>query len=110
MYTLFAAGVGDLSALETAIFGALVLAGAAGAIRIVIGPSLADRVAALDVMLIALMSAIAADAGFRQDTSGLPLLVVIAIVGFTATVAASRFIEHEAGKGSSTIPLERSGP
>lgn len=107
---MFAAEIAGLPVLETIVFAALSLTAASGAIRIIIGPSLADRVAALDVMLIALMSAIAADAGFRQDTSGLPLLVVIAIVGFTATVAASRFIEHEAGKGTSTIPLERAAP
>ncbi|MEZ5225176.1 MAG: monovalent cation/H+ antiporter complex subunit F [Acidimicrobiales bacterium] len=51
--------------------------------------------AALDVMLVALMAAIAADAGFRQDATNLALILVVAIVGFTATVAASRFIEHE---------------
>lgn len=108
MVLLFSVEVAGLSALEAVVFGALSLTAAAGAIRIVRGPVLADRVAALDVMLIALMSAIAANAAFRDDTSGLPILVVIAIVGFTATVAASRFVEHEAGLGESTVPLDRS--
>lgn len=108
MPVLFSTEIVGLPALEAIVFGALSLAAAAGAIRIVRGPVLADRVAALDVMLIALMSAIAANAAFQADTSGLPILVVIAIVGFTATVAASRFIEHEAGKGASSVPLDKS--
>lgn len=78
---------------------ALVACGVAGACavwRLVVGPSLAGRVAALDVALMALMCAIAIHAGVTDRREWLDLLVVIAIVGFTATVAASRFIEHEA--------------
>ncbi len=71
------------------------LAAVAGAIRLLIGPTLADRVVALDVVLISLMGAIAVDAARTGQLTYLNLLVVIAIVGFTATVAASRFIEHE---------------
>ncbi len=70
-------------------------AGVAGTIRLLIGPGLPDRVMALDVVLISLMGAIAVDAGRREDSTYLVLLVVIAIIGFTATVAASKFIEHE---------------
>lgn len=78
-----------------AITGFLI-AGALAGIRLLVGPSLADRVVALDVMLISLMGAIAVDAARRDDTTFLVLLVVLAIVGFTATVATTRFIEHEA--------------
>ena len=65
----------------------------AGGWRMRVGPSLPARVAALDVVLVALMGAIAvyaADSGRRE---WLDLLVVIAVVAFTATVAVSRFIE-----------------
>ncbi len=77
---------------------AFLVAGGCAAIRIVRGPSLADRVAAMDVMLVSLMSAIATDAAISGTTTNLDLLIVIAVVGFTATVAASRFIEHEADR------------
>lgn len=70
-------------------------AGLCGMYRLLVGPSLADRVMALDLTLIALMGAVAIDAARRDDATFLVLLVVIAIVGFTATVAASRFIEHD---------------
>jgi multicomponent Na+:H+ antiporter subunit F len=71
------------------------LVGAAAAVyRLVIGPTLADRVIALDLLLVALMTAIVVDAAHRQTTAWLNLLAVIAIIGFTATVAVSRFMEQ----------------
>ena len=47
------------------------------------------------------MGGITVDAANRNDTTYLVLLVVIAIIGFTATIAASRFLEHEAPEGES---------
>ncbi len=70
-------------------------AGLCGAYRLIAGPSLADRIIALDVTLIALMGAITVDAASTRDGTNLIMLVVLAIIGFTATVAASRFLEHE---------------
>ncbi len=62
--------------------------------RILVGPTLADRVIALDLLLVALMTGIVVDAAYRDTTTWLNLLVVIAIIGFTATVAVSRFMEQ----------------
>lgn len=78
-----------------AISGFLI-AGLCAVFRLLRGPTLADRVIALDVALISLMGAIAVDAAHRHDTTNLVLLVVLAIVGFTATVVASRFMETDA--------------
>jgi multicomponent Na+:H+ antiporter subunit F len=81
----------------TVVFIAYVglLVGAAAAIyRLVVGPTLADRVIALDLLLVALMTGIVVDAAHRDVTTWLNLLVVIAIIGFTATVAVSRFMEQ----------------
>jgi len=78
--------------------GGFLLAGLFAGVRLLRGPTLADRVVALDVTLISMMGGVATYAADRGDDSYLSLLVVIAIVGFTATVAASRFIEHEAEK------------
>jgi len=71
------------------------VAGLCGTLRLLIGPGLADRILALDVTLMSLMGAVAVHAANTKDTTYLTLLVVIAIVGFTATVMASRFLEHE---------------
>ncbi len=93
-----------MTLLTLVVYLSLTGCAAAGAVRVALGPSLADRIAALDVMLVALMAAIAADAGLRRDGTNLDLIVVLAVVGFTATVAASRFIEHEAANdGRGTI-------
>ncbi len=81
-----------LSVLALAGFA---VAGLCGAYRILAGPHLADRIMALDVTLVSLMGAIVIDAAQRDDITYLPILVVLAIIGFTATVAASRFLEHE---------------
>ncbi len=59
------------------------------------GLGLADRVMALDVALISLMGGLTVDAARRGETTNLIMLVVIAIIGFTATVAASRFMESD---------------
>ena len=49
--------------------GAFLIAGVAAGVRLAIGPSLADRMAALDVMLLSLMGAIAVDAAATGDTT-----------------------------------------
>lgn len=71
------------------------LAALAAVIRVVRGPHLADRVIALDVALVALMCAIATLAADTGSTTYLSIVVVVAIVGFTATVTLARFIVAE---------------
>lgn len=70
-----------------------VVAGLCGVYRLLAGPGLADRIMAMDVALVSLMGAVTVHAARRNDTTYLVLLVVLAIIGFTATVAASRFLE-----------------
>lgn len=74
----------------------LFLAAACALYRLLVGPTLADRIISLDLALICLMVGIAVDAIDRDDTTWLNLLVVIAIIGFTATVATTRFMERDA--------------
>jgi multicomponent Na+:H+ antiporter subunit F len=81
-----------ITAIAIALFA---VAGAGGAVRLLFGPSLADRIIALDVTLMSFMGAIAVDAARHDDTTYLIMLVVLSIIGFTATVAAARFLEHE---------------
>lgn len=77
-------------------FAGLAFAAACALFRVLVGPTLADRIIALDLALVCVMSGIALDAANRGDTTWLNLLVVIAIIGFTATVATTRFIERDA--------------
>ena len=75
--------------------GSFLVAGICGAYRLLIGPDLADRIIALDITLISFMGAITVDAARRNDSLNLIMLVILAIIGFTATVSATRFLEHE---------------
>ena len=72
-----------------------IISGVLALYRLIIGPSVADRIVALDVVLMSLMGAVVVDGVRRDDTTYFVLLVVLAIVGFTATVAASRYLERQ---------------
>ena len=75
-------------------FSAFGLTFFAAGIRAIRGPGIADRVAALDVAVISLMGAVVVETARTGSTVLLPIVAVLAIVGFTATVASSRFIEQ----------------
>jgi multicomponent Na+:H+ antiporter subunit F len=75
------------------VVGIFLLGGILAGIRLVRGPSLADRVISLDAALVALMGAIGTRVAETGDTLYIGILVVIAVVAFTATVTLSRFIE-----------------
>lgn len=72
---------------------AFVVSGSIGLARLLRGPSLIDRVAALDVALVSLMGVVTLEAVRHGSTVALDLLVIVAVVGFTTTVAASRYVE-----------------
>lgn len=72
----------------------LFLTAALATIRLFRGPSIADRIIALDVVLVTLMSVIAIQATEQGTVLPLPTLAAIAVVAFTATVALSRYVER----------------
>lgn len=76
--------------IAVAIF---LFAGLLAGIRLVRGPALADRIISLDAALVALMGAIGIRVAETGETLYIGVLVVIAIVAFTATIVLSRFIE-----------------
>lgn len=70
-----------------------VLAVAAGLAlaRLIRGPSVLDRVVAMDVMLAVVVAGIATEAAYSRDATALPVLVVLSILGFTGAVSVARF-------------------
>jgi multicomponent Na+:H+ antiporter subunit F len=80
--------VTSLAFLGIAVSGLLCL------LRLVRGPSLADRIVALDALLIVIVSGIAIDAARTGDGTYLDVLVVAALLGFVGTVNVARFIER----------------
>ncbi|MEL7465469.1 MAG: cation:proton antiporter [Pseudomonadota bacterium] len=84
-------------ALE-ASFALIVIAVLFAFIRLVKGPSLPDRVVALDMMTIAIV-AFCGLASIRYDTAAfLDVALVLALVGFLATVALARFAERNTAR------------
>lgn len=80
-------------ALAVAGFAA---AGLCAVYRVVRGPSLADRVIAVEVALVSLAGGIVIDATARDSHTLLAIITVIALVGLAGTFAASRFLERDA--------------
>lgn len=80
--------------MTTAIFLVLAAAVAAFGARLARGPSLADRVVAVDGLLITGVAAIATEAMRSGNGAFLPVAVVITLVGFVSTAIVARFIER----------------
>ena len=72
------------------IFGTVALA----LIRLAKGPTLPDRVVALDMMTVAIVAFCGLAAIRSGDTAFLDVALVLALVGFLATVALARFAER----------------
>ncbi|MDF2230936.1 cation:proton antiporter [Albimonas sp. CAU 1670] len=91
-----------MTLLEMSLIGAFALVVAAlvlGFARLVRGPSLPDRVVALDMMTVALVAFCALGAIFFDVSAFLDVAVVLALVGFLATVALSRYAERRNSMG-----------
>jgi multicomponent Na+:H+ antiporter subunit F len=65
--------------------------------RLCAGPSLADRVIALNGLVLVGMAAVATDAARTGTGAFLPTLVAIALVGPISNGMIARFIEDRAG-------------
>ncbi|MEM7296350.1 MAG: cation:proton antiporter, partial [Pseudomonadota bacterium] len=78
--------------------GLLVVAVALAFFRLWRGPSMPDRVVALDMMTVAIV-AFCGLAAIRYDTTAfLDVALVLALVGFLATVALARFAERNTAR------------
>lgn len=63
--------------------------------RLVRGPSLPDRVVALDMMTVAIVAFCGLAAVRSRDPAFLDVALALALVGFLATVALARFAERQ---------------
>ena len=79
------------------IIAATLLTAAAvlSALRTERGPSMLDRMVGLDVMTSVIVGAIALEAAWSRRTDTVPILVVLAMVGFVASVTIARFAAAE---------------
>lgn len=82
----------DLSIYAT--FVMVMLSLAIAFIRLALGPSLADRVVALDMMTVSIIAVCGVVAVATGVYAMLDVALVLALVGFLATVALARFAER----------------
>lgn len=69
--------------------------GAVGALwRLLVGPSIADRVVAADLLLTFLVMAAAVLSARTGRGSSLEVMLVVSVVGFLGTAMVARFIER----------------
>jgi multisubunit Na+/H+ antiporter MnhF subunit len=79
--------------MSTVTYAVLLVAAALFGVRVLVGPSLADRIVGVNGMMLVGMVAVAAHATFSDTGAFLPVLVVIALVGFVSTAIIARYIE-----------------
>lgn len=65
--------------------------------RLVLGPSLADRVVALDGLLLIAVAALVAESARTEQVFFVDAAVVLGLLGFVGTGVAARFIERKGG-------------
>lgn len=83
-----------MTALASLLLGLLAVAGGLCVLRLVRGESLADRVVALDTLLVIVVSGLAVNAVRTGSGIYLDALLVAALLGFTGTSLVARFIER----------------
>jgi len=76
----------------------VLLAGGIGLalIRIVRGPSTLDRIVGTDVVLAITLGAIATEAAYTRDATGLPIMLGLALLGPIGSIAVGRFVDPAA--------------
>ncbi|KAF4409765.1 MULTISPECIES: monovalent cation/H+ antiporter complex subunit F [Streptomyces] len=91
-----------MSVWFTTVYALLACAGAMVLVRMWLGPSMLDRAVALDALLSIAVAAIGTLAAQRETPFFLPVLLVLAFLGFTGSVSIARFIsvqDRKAGPG-----------
>lgn len=85
-------GMGNIVGL---VIGLVFLAAAVTAIiRIVLGPSILDRIIATDALLATIMCGVGGVVAFSGRTDLLPVMLVIAMFGFVGAVGVSRYVSR----------------
>lgn len=84
-----------LTLMSWAIGALLALSALLTMIRIIIGPSVLDRVVASDVLVSIVVCSLGAHVALNPGSTTLPLLVSLSLVGFMGSVAVARFVARD---------------
>lgn len=63
--------------------------------RIIVGPTVYDRVMAMDVMLAVMMAALGVEMVYNQLTNTLPVMLVFALFAVAGPVSVARFLTRK---------------
>lgn len=74
-------------------------------VRVLRGPDLLDRLVALDVLMVLLVSILVVRAAAADDTTAVVLVLVVGLVGFLSSLAAVRLLPEERA-----VPESPDGP
>ena len=76
-----------------------------GFVRLVKGPSLPDRIVALDTMTVLIVSFCGLYAIQSGETAFVDVAIVLALIGFLATVALARFVDRRQRQRGDPPPM-----
>lgn len=69
--------------------------------RMTVGPTMLNRVVAMDVLIAIVVAGLGLEAALNRHATTLPILVVLSLVGFVGSVSVARFAAHDdKGEGS----------
>lgn len=71
-------------------------------VRMSLGPTMLDRIVALDALVAVVICGLALEAAVHRHTTTLPILVVLSLLGFVGAVSVARF-----SPGSDDVEVER---
>jgi multicomponent Na+:H+ antiporter subunit F len=83
-----------MSAVVVVCFAGLAVAAALVLVRLLLGPSVPDRIVALDTLLQVVVAGIAVGAAATGRSAFLAVLVAVSLLGFVGTVLVARFVER----------------
>ena len=83
-----------MDAVTTICFAGLSVAALLVLVRLVRGPSVPDRIVALDTLLQVVVAGIAVGAAVTRRGDFLAVLVAATLLGFLGTVVVGRFVER----------------
>jgi multicomponent Na+:H+ antiporter subunit F len=75
-------------------FVVLVVAVLLALTRLVLGPTIPDRIVALDTLLFLVAGGIAVEAARTGESTYLNILLIVSLLGFVGTATAARFVER----------------
>ena len=84
-----------MNAVTTIASLLLLVAGASALVRLFLGPSVADRMVALDTLLFTGIGALGVYVVRTRDTTYVPVILVIVLIAFLGTIVVARYIEAE---------------